>query len=79
MIRPNLIAVSLSIVGLTIASAAEDPISIDSRRELLADDELGTGNSFFINAYRLSSLVPGSLAMILSDHLVELLRSPFSC
>ena len=39
------------------------------RRELLADDELGTGNSFFINAYRLSSLVPGSLALILSDHL----------
>jgi PAT family beta-lactamase induction signal transducer AmpG len=36
---------------------------------LLADDELGTGNAFFVNAYRLASLVPGSLALILSDHL----------
>ena len=40
-----------------------------SRRELLADSELGAGNSFFVQAYRLSSLVPGSLAFILSDHL----------
>jgi len=37
------------------------------RRELLADDELGTGTSLFVNAYRLSLLVPGSLALILSD------------
>ena len=37
--------------------------------ELLPDDELGTGNSIFVNAYRISSLVPGSLALILSDHM----------
>jgi PAT family beta-lactamase induction signal transducer AmpG len=30
---------------------------------------LGTGTSFFVNAYRLSSLIPGSLALILADHL----------
>src|SRR4029450_8681767 len=35
----------------------------------LADDELGTGTSFWINAYRLSGLVPGSLALILADRL----------
>jgi PAT family beta-lactamase induction signal transducer AmpG len=35
---------------------------------LLADDELGTGTSFWINAYRVSVLVPGSLGLILSDH-----------
>jgi len=48
-------------------SASQDIVVDAYRRELLADDELGTGTSFFINAYRLSSLVPGSLALILSD------------
>jgi PAT family beta-lactamase induction signal transducer AmpG len=61
------------IVGVVFAvslfSASQDIVIDAYRRELLADDELGTGNSFFINAYRVSSLVPGSLAMILSDHL----------
>jgi PAT family beta-lactamase induction signal transducer AmpG len=61
------------IVGLvfivSLFSASQDIVIDAYRRELLADDELGTGNSFFINAYRLSSLVPGSLALILSDHL----------
>lgn len=61
------------IVGVVFAvslfSASQDIVIDAYRRELLSDDELGTGNSFFINAYRLSSLVPGSLALILSDHL----------
>jgi PAT family beta-lactamase induction signal transducer AmpG len=61
------------IVGVVFAvslfSASQDIVIDAYRRELLADDELGTGNSFFINAYRISSLVPGSLALILSDHL----------
>ena len=61
------------IVGLvfivSLFSASQDIVIDAYRRELLADDELGTGNSFFINAYRLSSLVPGSLALILSDFL----------
>jgi len=60
-----------AIVGVVFAvslfSASQDIVIDAYRRELLADDELGTGNSFFINAYRLSSLVPGSLALILSD------------
>jgi PAT family beta-lactamase induction signal transducer AmpG len=34
---------------------------------MLLDDELGTGNSIFINAYRVSSLIPGSLAFVLAD------------
>jgi PAT family beta-lactamase induction signal transducer AmpG len=61
------------IVGLvfivSLFSASQDIVIDAYRRELLADDELGMGNSVFINAYRLSSLVPGSLALILSDHL----------
>jgi PAT family beta-lactamase induction signal transducer AmpG len=62
-----------AIVALMFATAlfgATQDIVLDAyRREMLADEQLGTGNSFFINAYRLSSLVPGSLAFILADRL----------
>ena len=45
-------------------------IAMDAfRRELLPDAELGLGNSLYVNAYRISSLVPGSLALILADRL----------
>ena len=45
-------------------------IALDAyRREILPDQELGMGNSIHVNAYRLSSLIPGSLALILSDHI----------
>jgi len=54
---------------VSLFSASQDIVVDAYRRELLADDELGTGTSFFVNAYRLSSLVPGSLAFILADHL----------
>jgi len=57
------------VIAITVSSASQD-IAIDAyRRELLADDELGTGNAIHVNAYRISSLVPGSLALILADHL----------
>lgn len=50
-------------------SASMD-IAMDAyRREILPDHELGLGNSFYVNAYRISSLVPGSLALILADRL----------
>jgi PAT family beta-lactamase induction signal transducer AmpG len=55
------------VFAVSLFSASQDIVLDAYRRELLADDELGTGNSLFINAYRLSSLVPGSLALILSD------------
>jgi len=58
----------VALVFLVALFSASQDIVIDAyRRELLDDDELGTGTSIFINAYRLSSLVPGSLALILSD------------
>jgi PAT family beta-lactamase induction signal transducer AmpG len=45
-------------------------IAMDAyRRELLPDAELGLGNSIYVNAYRISSLVPGSLALILADRM----------
>ena len=39
------------------------------RREILPDVELGLGNAIHVNAYRIASLVPGSLSLILADHL----------
>ncbi len=52
---------------MTTFSATQDIVIDAYRRELLNDDELGAGNAWFVNAYRFSSLVPGSLAFILSD------------
>ena len=60
--------VIVGIVFIVALFSASQDIVIDAyRRELLADDELGTGTSIFVNAYRLSGLVPGSLALILAD------------
>lgn len=59
----------LALVFIVSFFSASQDIVIDAyRRELLADDELGTGTSIHINAYRLSALIPGSLALILADH-----------
>ncbi|WP_338054576.1 AmpG family muropeptide MFS transporter [Seongchinamella unica] len=50
-------------------SASQD-VALDAyRREILPDEELGLGNSIHVQAYRISSLVPGSLSLILADHL----------
>jgi PAT family beta-lactamase induction signal transducer AmpG len=54
---------------LAFVSATAD-IALDAyRRELLAENELGLGNSVHVNAYRIAGLVPGSLSLILSDRL----------
>lgn len=50
-------------------SASQDIVLDAYRRELLLDHELGLGNSIHVQAYRLSGLVPGSLAFILADHI----------
>ena len=61
------------VVGLTallaFLSATQD-IALDAfRREILPDAELGLGNAIHVNAYRIAGLVPGSLSLILADHL----------
>jgi PAT family beta-lactamase induction signal transducer AmpG len=55
--------------GLAVAifSATQDIVLDAYRRELLPDEELGLGNSYYANAYRLSAFIPGSLGLILSD------------
>ena len=61
------------VVALTAAIAlfsATLDIALDAfRRELLPDEELGLGNAIHVNAYRIAGLVPGSLSLILADHL----------
>lgn len=55
------------LVGCIAFFSASQDIVIDAyRRELLPDDELGAGNAFYIQSYRLASFVPGSLGLILS-------------
>lgn len=61
--------IALFATFLALLSATQD-IALDAyRRELLSDHELGLGNSIHINAYRVAGLIPGSLSLILADHL----------
>lgn len=48
-------------------SASQDIVLDAFRREILPDEELGLGNAVHVNAYRIASLVPGSLSLILAD------------
>ncbi|TCP95391.1 PAT family beta-lactamase induction signal transducer AmpG [Cricetibacter osteomyelitidis] len=50
-------------------SSTQDIVLDAYRREILSDKELGLGNSIHVNAYRIAGLVPGSLSLILSDHM----------
>ena len=54
---------------VALFSASQDIVIDAFRREILADEELGLGNSIHINAYRVAGLVPGSLSLILADFL----------
>ncbi|HET9340360.1 MAG TPA: AmpG family muropeptide MFS transporter [Casimicrobiaceae bacterium] len=59
-----------ALAALVAFFSASLDIALDAyRRELLPDAELGLGNSIYVNAYRISSLVPGSLALILADRM----------
>ena len=50
-------------------SASQDIVLDAYRRELLLETELGLGNAIHVNAYKIAGLVPGSLSLILADHL----------
>jgi len=67
--QKDLMMIVLFTTLLALLSATLD-IALDAyRRELLFDNELGLGNAVHVNAYRISGLIPGSLALILADHL----------
>jgi PAT family beta-lactamase induction signal transducer AmpG len=59
------------VVGLAAVvaffSASQDIVVDAHRREWLTEEQMGSGTALFVNAYKLSTLVPGSLSLILSD------------
>ena len=59
----------VALVSIVIAffSASQDVVIDAYRRELLLDHELGLGNAIHVNAYKIASLIPGSLSLILAD------------
>ncbi len=54
-------------VVVAFFSASQDVVLDAYRRQILPDEELGLGSAIHVQAYRISSLVPGSLALILAD------------
>lgn len=64
----NLDIIAIIAVLIAFFSASQDIVIDAFRREILPDEELGLGNSLFVNAYRLSSIIPGSLGLFLADH-----------
>jgi len=70
-VKPDLSIWTVAYLAAAVAffSASQDIVLDAYRRELLPDVELGLGNAIHVQTYRLAGLVPGSLALILADHL----------
>ncbi len=56
-------------VALAFFSASQDVVLDAYRRERLAEHEQGLGAAIYVNAYKVAGLIPGSLSLILADHL----------
>jgi len=69
--RPQFDLWTIAYLACLIAffSASQDIVLDAYRRELLLDIELGLGSAIHVNAYKIASLIPGSLSLILADHL----------
>ncbi|QNM96941.1 AmpG family muropeptide MFS transporter [Chitinimonas koreensis] len=61
--------VAMLAAAVALFSATQDIVLDAYRRELLPEAELGIGNAVHVNAYRIAGLIPGSLSLILADHL----------
>jgi MFS transporter, PAT family, beta-lactamase induction signal transducer AmpG len=70
-LHPNLDLWTIAYLAVVVAffSASQDVVLDAYRRELLPDSELGLGNAIHVNAYKIAGLIPGSLSLILADHL----------
>lgn len=67
--QPDLDAIRWLAFSVALFSATQD-IAIDAyRREILRDAEMGLGNVVHVNAYKIAGLVPGSLSLIIAEHL----------
>jgi PAT family beta-lactamase induction signal transducer AmpG len=71
MLHPKVDILAIVVLSTVVAffSASQDIVLDAFRREILPDSELGLGTSIHVNAYRVSSLVPGALALILADRM----------
>jgi PAT family beta-lactamase induction signal transducer AmpG len=67
--RSQLATVVVVATLLAFFSASLDIVIDAFRRDILADSEQGLGTAIHVNAYKLAGLIPGSLALILADHL----------
>jgi PAT family beta-lactamase induction signal transducer AmpG len=67
--RTSLSTIAVLCALLAFFSASLDIVIDAFRRELLPDEELALGTAVHVNAYKLAGLVPGSLSLILADHL----------
>lgn len=70
-LQPKLDLWTIAYLAALVAffSATQDIVLDAFRREILFDMELGLGNAIHVNAYRIAGLIPGSLSLILADHL----------
>jgi PAT family beta-lactamase induction signal transducer AmpG len=68
-VEPALSLGTVAVLAVAVAffSASQDIVLDAFRREILPERELGMGNAIHVQAYRISSLVPGSLSLILAD------------
>jgi PAT family beta-lactamase induction signal transducer AmpG len=71
LLDPKLDLWTIAALAAAVAffSASQDIVLDAYRRELLPDAELGLGTSIHVQAYRVSSLIPGALALVLADHI----------
>lgn len=67
--RQEIWTVAALAVAVAFFSASSDIVIDAFRRERLSDREQGLGTAIHVNAYKIAGLVPGSLSLILSDHL----------
>jgi PAT family beta-lactamase induction signal transducer AmpG len=71
LLHPTLDLWTIAYLSVVVAffSASQDIVLDAYRRELLPEAELGLGNAVHVNAYKIAGLVPGSLSLVLADHL----------
>lgn len=71
LLDPKLDIWTIAYLATVVAffSASQDVVIDAYRREFLLDVELGLGNAIHVNAYKIAGLIPGSLSLILADHM----------
>lgn len=63
----SLVAAMASLVAFL--SASQDIVVDAYRREVLPDNQQGLGAAVYVNAYKVASMVPGALSLILADRM----------